>query len=145
MDIIVTRSQLHTVAKNVIKKIHTTKNKSATVVALSGDLGSGKTTLTQEICKLLSVTEHVISPTFVIMKYYEIEDILFRYLIHIDAYRLNNGHELWKLGFQNLLDNPENLILVEWPEKVPECIPGNALLIELTHQDIDTRKIKMKD
>ncbi len=103
---------------------------TATVVTLSGDLGAGKTTLTQAIARELGITENIISPTFVIMKRYELHK---KNLIHIDAYRLESADELLKLGWAELIADPKNLILIEWPEKVAEIIPKNAVRVSLAH------------
>lgn len=119
----------------------------ATVVALSGDLGAGKTTLTQEIARELGVTGTVISPTFVIMKSYDLPRAEcargFRTLVHIDAYRLDSHEELLKLAWQELLMNPGNLILVEWPEKVSKIIPKYAHKVSLLHKSEDEREISI--
>src|ERR1700679_1259702 len=102
---------------------------TATVVTLSGDLGTGKTTFTQAVAKALGVGEDVTSPTFVIEKIYQLKGQKFDRLIHIDAYRLENEHELKVLGFEELLEDPKNLILLEWPERVAELIPADATRI----------------
>lgn len=79
------------------------KGETATVIALSGDLGAGKTTLTQELARQLGVTDTVISPTFVIMKEYAITRGPYTQLVHIDAYRLESAAELERLGWRDLL------------------------------------------
>ncbi|MDE2030696.1 MAG: tRNA (adenosine(37)-N6)-threonylcarbamoyltransferase complex ATPase subunit type 1 TsaE [Patescibacteria group bacterium] len=145
MEIIVTKKQLPKVAQDIIKKIHKIKSETATVIALKGDLGSGKTTLTQVIAQKLGVKENTISPTFVIMKKYKILDKQFENLIHIDAYRLKESSELLNLGWQKLLADKSNLIIIEWPERVPECIPEGAYTIELHHKEENTRLLKSKD
>lgn len=132
---------LPTVVSDIIKKVHNLKYETATVITLEGDLGAGKTTLTQEVSRQLGVKESVISPTFVIMKKYEVVDEKFKYLIHIDAYRLTKSEELWKLGFQEILNDKNKLIIIEWPENVPDCIPKEALNIKLSHIDENTRTI----
>lgn len=91
----------------------------ATVLALSGELGAGKTTLTQAIATVLGVTESVVSPTFVIAKWYTPTKGDFTTLVHIDAYRINDESELGPLGFASLLLSPKTLIVIEWPEKIP--------------------------
>ncbi len=144
MEIIVTKGELQAVAHKLIKKIYSLKSGTAIVVALEGELGSGKTTLTQEIAKILGVKEGVISPTFVIMKKYKVSDKKFKQLIHIDAYRLNKSSELLHLGWQELLEDKNNLIIIEWPGNVPECIPSNACHLELAHDKEHTRTIKFK-
>jgi tRNA threonylcarbamoyladenosine biosynthesis protein TsaE len=125
--------------KSVIKK----KTKASMIIAMSGELGAGKTTLTQEIAKLLGVKEKIISPTFVIMKKYQTNNKNFKKLIHIDAYRLNNSQELLNLGWQELVSDKNNLIIVEWPERVPECFKNDVCRVLLSHQDEQTRTIEI--
>ena len=123
-------------------------NKSgARVIAFSGDLGAGKTTLTQELARQLGIRETIVSPTFVIMKFYDIDPISkyfsnFKKLIHIDAYRLDSHEELLNIGWESLKVNKSNLIILEWPERVPECISDLDLKITLSHVDEDNRCIE---
>lgn len=102
---------------------------AATVLTLSGDLGAGKTTFAQAFAKALGVEEDVTSPTFVIEKIYLLKGQKFSRLIHIDAYRLENPQELEGLGFAELLRDPANVVLIEWPEKVAGLIPATAMRI----------------
>lgn len=102
---------------------------SAMVLALSGDLGAGKTTFAQGIARALGVEEQVTSPTFVIEKIYQLEGQKFSHLIHIDAYRLDDPHELEVLGWKEIIADPANLIVVEWPEKVAGLIPADTMRI----------------
>ena len=115
----------------------------ATVVTLQGDLGAGKTALAQEVGKILGVVENMQSPTFVIEKIYSINFKNFKRLIHIDAYRLENGSELLHLGWQDLIKEPENLVLIEWPENVASVIPENAKRISFTFINKNTREISL--
>ena len=115
---------------------------AATVVALSGDLGAGKTTFVQTVAKHFGIEEQVSSPTFVIEKIYEIAHGAFARLIHIDAYRLKGAEELEALGWSEIVSDPANLILIEWPERVAELIPASAHRIALTFIDEHTRTIE---
>ncbi len=115
----------------------------ASVIALNGDLGSGKTTLTQEIGRLLGINEHIQSPTFVIEKIYELKDQIFTHLIHIDAYRLKNEEELLSLGWEKIVKDNRNLIVVEWAERVKNILPKSAIHIVLTHQDENVRHLEI--
>jgi tRNA threonylcarbamoyladenosine biosynthesis protein TsaE len=96
----------------------------ATVVGLSGHLGAGKTAFVKCAAKTLGITETVTSPTFVIMKTYPLEKQKWQRLIHIDAYRLEKGAELGVIGFSRLVNNPANLIMIEWPEQVESVLVG---------------------
>jgi tRNA threonylcarbamoyladenosine biosynthesis protein TsaE len=112
-----------------------------TVVSLQGDLGAGKTAFTQEVGKLLGVTENMHSPTFVIEKIYSIDWNGFKNLIHIDAYRLEKESELLHLGWEKITSEPENLIFIEWPENVPGLIPEDAKRLSFRFVDENTREI----
>ncbi len=106
----------------------------ATVIALQGELGSGKTTFAQNFGKVMGVVENMISPTFVIMKIYPVDWRGFKKLIHIDAYRLEKEEELLNLGWEEIVENPDNIILIEWPERVPNLIPEDAKTIQFKHE-----------
>jgi tRNA threonylcarbamoyladenosine biosynthesis protein TsaE len=114
----------------------------ATLVTLSGELGAGKTTFTQCVAKALGVKETVNSPTFVIEKIYaisgtpEVESSAhsvtpFTRLVHIDAYRLKSHDDLAVLCFDELLEHPGTLILLEWPEHVPGILESATLQVSL--------------
>lgn len=115
------------------------------VVALEGDLGSGKTTFTQEVGKILGVGENMHSPTFVIMKIYEIDWRGYKNFIHIDAYRLEEERELLKLGWAEIVKAPENLVFIEWPERVPGLIPASAKRIKFQFIDEETREVEYEN
>ena len=114
----------------------------ATVVGLYGDLGSGKTAFTQAVAETLGVLYTVVSPTFVIEKIYELEFKKFTHLIHIDAYRLENSSELLHLGWQEIISDPGNLVIVEWPERVKDIMPEH-IKINFTHVSEEVRKIEI--
>ncbi len=94
----------------------------ATLVTLSGELGAGKTAFVQSVAHLLGITETVTSPTFVIEKEYDVTEGGFEHLAHIDAYRLTGERELETIGWRELLVRPKTLVLLEWPERIPEVL-----------------------
>jgi tRNA threonylcarbamoyladenosine biosynthesis protein TsaE len=99
----------------------TPKEKGATLVTLSGELGAGKTAFTKALAHTLGVTEIVTSPTFVLEKIYTLPgERGFKTLVHIDAYRLEGSGELKALGFDEVMKDPETLVVLEWPEKVED-------------------------
>ena len=116
------------------------RSHGATVVALSGDLGAGKTTFAQGIARALGVEEQVTSPTFVIEKIYSLQNQKFARLIHIDAYRLKDSHELEVLGWKEVSADPENLIIIEWPENISGLVPETAHRVSLKGSG-DSREI----
>lgn len=99
------------------------------VVALQGDLGSGKTTLVQAICRGYGVTEDVTSPTFAIVHQYAAPKSP---VYHFDLYRVKSEGELDQLGFDEILAR-EALTLIEWPERAIGRIPESATRIALAH------------
>jgi len=104
----------------------------ATLVTLRGELGAGKTAFTQAVARALGVAEIVTSPTFVLEKIYLLSGRQFKRLIHIDAYRLEKGSELAPLGFDELMHDEGNLILLEWPEKVEGALPTPTMKVSFT-------------
>ncbi len=114
----------------------------ATLVTLSGELGAGKTTFTKAAANALGIEEIVTSPTFVLEKIYQLpEGKTFKRLIHIDAYRLEQGSDLAPLGFDELMQDSGNLILLEWPEKVVDALPKPSKKLSLTVQSDGSRII----
>lgn len=121
------------------------KENVATVVGLYGDLGAGKTAFTQCVAKALGIEEKVLSPTFVIEKIYELLGQKFSHLIHIDAYRMDSSDELVHLGWKEIISNPKNLILIEWPERVLDVMPEHTKLMFAALPDPNSRQIDIVD
>lgn len=117
------------------------QKKQAHVLALKGDLGAGKTTFTQHLATTLGVTEHVLSPTFVIMRRYDTSNEQFPKLVHIDAYRVEDERELDVLRLEEIYKEPGTIVCIEWPERVPAHIPDDALTIDFSIESGDTRII----
>lgn len=150
-------TQLGQVAEMVLsvaRRRRATDHSRATLITFSGDLGAGKTTLIQEIAKQLGVTETLQSPTFVIYKRYELslsfqereqEGEVWKNLIHGDMYRLESGGDIMKLGWQELLNNPENIICIEWPEKIISAIPDHVIHILLETTSPTMRTITLQE
>ncbi len=113
----------------------------ATLVTLSGELGAGKTAFTKAVAKTLGVEESVTSPTFVLEKIYQLSGQKFERLIHIDAYRLEKGSDLQPLGFDELMENPKNLIFLEWPERVAHGLLVVSATLKFEVQPDDSRKV----
>ena len=95
----------------------------------------------QGVAASLGVVGSVTSPTFVLEKVYELRGQPFSKLIHIDAYRLVSGDELRALGFDELMGDAGNLVLLEWPEKVSDLLPAPAHRITLTVPETGGRSI----
>ncbi len=96
-------------------------------VLLTGDLGAGKTTLVQGICRGLDVEDHVASPTFTLVREYSGRlDVA-----HVDVYRLERVQEVVDLGLDEL-GGPQRILLVEWGDAIQDLLPPERLLVELT-------------
>ena len=124
------------------------RTEGATLVTLSGELGAGKTAFTKSVAKVLGVAEVVTSPTFVLEKIYALpaprSGAGFTRLIHIDAYRLDSGADLAPLGFDELMRDSGNLILLEWPEKVMDALPVPATALRFETLSDGTRTISTR-
>ena len=103
------------------------------VFLLEGDLGAGKTTLTQGIARGLHVSRNVTSPTFTILKIYKGDMTIY----HIDAYRLEGLDQ--ELGFEEFLDD-DGLTVIEWPQYVPSLIPDEYLSVHIRLLEEDRRE-----
>lgn len=139
--------ELRGIAEGFLKKLLESKTKdTATVVGLSGDLGSGKTAFTKCIADILSITDVVTSPTFILEKVYIIPrgtmvGERFTKLIHIDAYRLEGGAQMEALDWTALLADKHNLILIEWPEQVADAMPKDAMKISFEYVSEGVRQV----
>ncbi len=131
--------ELHEEAKRLVSGLAPANG--ATLVTLSGELGAGKTTFTQAIAGVLGVEDIVTSPTFVLEKIYPLSSGTFSCLIHIDAYRLQSGADLAPLELSNLMKDPGNLIVLEWPERVADALPTPTVSIRLVPEADGSRTI----
>lgn len=107
--------------------------RSPLIVTLSGDLGSGKTTLVQAICRGYGVREAVTSPTFALVHEYAAPRSP---VLHLDLYRLSGEKDLMSLGWYDLL-GAEALVLIEWPERAGSLLPPSHVPIALEHSATD--------
>lgn len=117
----------------------------ASVLALTGELGSGKTTFVQGLAKGLRIEQRIISPTFIIVRKYKISPNTNFY--HIDLYRLeeNVEFEVKNLGVDDIWDNPENIVAIEWAEKIKKMIPKNSAWVKFENLGGNMRKITVND
>lgn len=127
--------QLPLVAETIIAILETRsqENTTAVVVGLTGELGTGKTTLVQAIARVLGVKEVLVSPTFVVAKFYEVIHPLFDTLVHMDAYRIESLDELVPLGWETLMQHPRTLVIVEWPDRISSALPKDTIHYQLVH------------
>lgn len=114
--------------------------KGGEILCLVGDLGAGKTTFVQGLAEGLKAKGRVISPTFILMRQYTSEKFN---IYHLDLYRLENNFidELENLGVYELWQNPKNIVLIEWAEKIKNLLPKNAKWIHIKNLSEEERKI----
>ncbi len=98
------------------------------VIALTGELGAGKTVFVQGFAKGLGIKDKIISPTFVLIRQHKFSK---RILYHIDLYRLENKINIKELGIEEIIINPDNLVLIEWAEKIEKDLPKKTIKINL--------------
>ena len=138
---VATPDDFNQVIAAVINKAYMITGQAA-VVTLSGDLGAGKTTFTQAVARYCGITEPVVSPTFGIMKGYELSNHeQFDRLVHIDAYRIEDDSEVGPLRFAELFATPRTLIFLEWPEQIASVLPEKRVKVSLTITDGQKRKV----
>ena len=115
------------------------KLKGGDVIALHGDLGSGKTTFVQGLAQGLGVKSRIISPTFIIMRTYQIEIGNF---YHVDLYRIESEKDVEGLGLIELLRDSENITAIEWPDKIENLLPDNRIDLYFKYLGDEKREIK---
>lgn len=121
------------------------EHKNGAIIALMGDLGSGKTTFTQGFAQGLGITARLISPTFVLMRQYPLPENPKGMLYHIDLYRLDNIQQIQELGLIEIFSNPSNIILIEWAEKLKDSLPKGTIKISFNRLDENKRQIEVKN
>ncbi len=134
---------LHLV-QDLVKNIHESSNLSY-LVLLSGELGSGKTTFVQEFTKYLGIESFIKSPTFVLMKSYDVDSRILpniKKIHHIDAYRLVT-EEAHHLKINELLKEENVLIFIEWPEQINMDNEKSFATVSFIVNDDESRSIKL--
>ena len=118
----------------------------ALVVGLTGDLGAGKTAFTKCVADILGIKDSITSPTFILEKIYPISENKYfgahiTKLVHIDAYRLNDGREMSALDWGSVIKDEHALVLLEWPEQVATALPRSIIMLSFEHVDEGTRSV----
>ncbi len=139
--------------------------KGGKIICLTGELGSGKTTFAQGVLRGLGAKGHYTSPTFLVMKHYKKEipnpksQIPNKYqnskiktarqnskvknIFHLDCYRVK-PKDILDLGWEEIIADKNNIVIIEWAERIKKIIPKNAAWVEFEHLDGDERKIIFK-
>jgi len=129
--------------------------KGAIVIALEGELGSGKTTFLQGFARGLGVREKILSPTFIIFRKFKIQNpkskikskvqnSKFQTFYHFDCYRIENVKELYALGWKEIIEDPKAIVVVEWADRVRMAMPKSALWIKFLWLGEKKRELRVK-
>lgn len=169
----VTESFLETknLGEKMAKRILKNFSPRAIVVGLIGELGGGKTTFLQGFAKGLGIKEKILSPSFVILKRFKIPDCKtkniyqgqplskmanrkienqnsklpkFKNFYHLDCYRVEKEKEILALGFKEIIFNSENIVCIEWADRIKKILPPDTLFLTFEFIDAKTRKIELK-
>ena len=153
--------QTKQLAAKLAKRVSKSRRaKTAKVIGLVGDLGSGKTTFIQGFIKTLGVKHAVTSPTFLIFRPYLIKTkrreekrmrgrkrkekkgkvISYNTVYHVDLYRVRSFKELMPLGFKNILANPRNIVLIEWADIIRHQLPKDTIWIIMRHTSKESHR-----
>ncbi len=137
-------------AKKILKGLFRLNKNKNHIICLYGDLGGGKTTFTQGLAEELGIKETVNSPTFLIMKKYRrrrsemspssknSKEFTF---YHLDCYRISNYQEILDLGWKEITNGENNIIVIEWPEKIEKILPKKRLEIKFEFINENIRRI----
>ena len=130
--------QTQKIGKTLAKTLLRSRSKKrAIIVGLRGDLGGGKTTFLQGLAKGLGIKGRVLSPTFIIVRRMGV-------FYHIDAYRIKGPRDLLKLGFKKILEDPQNVVAIEWADMVKRILPRHTVWIDFDFIDKNKRRIVIR-
>ncbi|MDD5145419.1 MAG: tRNA (adenosine(37)-N6)-threonylcarbamoyltransferase complex ATPase subunit type 1 TsaE [Candidatus Pacebacteria bacterium] len=144
-------SETKKLGRNLAKKILGSGfQRKARILCLKGGLGGGKTTFLQGFAKGLGISEKILSPTFVIMKRFSVpagksrvKRKNFENFYHIDCYRIESPKDILALEFKKIINYPQNIIAIEWAEKIKKILPKDAINIGFEFISSKKRKIKI--
>ena len=137
-------------AKTFAKKL-----KGGEVIGLIGELGAGKTIFTKGMAAGLGIKKNITSPTFVLMKIYQIPNPPGRAphsgagksqisnICHIDAYRIKNARDITAIGAEEYFNRPDTVTIVEWADNIKKILPKKTKFVNIKNQDYNTRSINI--
>ena len=127
------------------KILQTFLQEKAVVLGLEGDLGGGKTTFLQGFAKGLGIKEKILSPTFVLMRRFQIPEKTVCCFYHFDCYRIQKPNEILDLGFREIISEPKNIVAIEWAERIKKILPKDTIILKFDFLDKNKRKITIKE
>lgn len=130
------KEETERLAEEIAKEVE-----SGNVLVFYGELGSGKTTFIQALAKALGIKRRIISPSFIIVRHYMINQENSFY--HIDLYRTNSKNDLIGLGIDQILEDEANIVAVEWGEKLLDLMPKKRIELKFKIEGENKRKISV--
>ncbi|MBA3046890.1 tRNA (adenosine(37)-N6)-threonylcarbamoyltransferase complex ATPase subunit type 1 TsaE [Patescibacteria group bacterium] len=132
--------QTFNLAKKIAKDI-----KGGEIIGLTGNLGAGKTIFTKGLAAGLGIKQTVNSPTFVLMKVYQIRNQKseIKNLIHIDAYRIKHEQDIIAIGAQEYFARPDSVTIIEWADKIKKILPKKTRFVNIKNKGGDKRIINI--
>ncbi len=130
------------IAQRLAEEVLLKKRKGALIIALVGELGSGKTIFSQGFASFLGLKE-ITSPTFLIFRKYELNKGKYSNFYHMDFYRIEKEEDVKKLGFDEIIKDERNIVLIEWADKVRQ-LPG-AIYLNFEIKGLNKREIERVD
>jgi len=123
--------------------------KGGEILALEGDLGSGKTTFTKGLAEGLKINDTITSPTFVLLKPYQIFHLgsgrkKVKEFVHVDAYRVESIEDIKSVGIEDYFERNDVVLVIEWADKIKEILPKNIINIKFKAINEKSRKISIK-
>lgn len=117
------------------------------IIALGGELGSGKTTFVQGIALGLGIKSRITSPTFLIIKSYKINNkkIKEKRLYHVDLYRVDSAKDIIGMELEEIINDPLNIVVIEWPKIIKKILPKKKALINFNYINENDRKILINE
>jgi len=152
-------TQTKKIGEILAKEIFKTRiEKRALILGLEGDLGGGKTTFLQGFAKGLGIKEKITSPTFVIIKRFQVPSrnevetnqrsstpcSMFHDFYHIDCYRIRKPKEIFNLGLEEIISNPRNIVAIEWADRIKKILSKNVLSLKFGFVGKTSRKITIQ-
>lgn len=131
-----------TETKQLAKKI-VSRFSGGEVVCLYGELGAGKTVFVQGMLEYFLPGKRVLSPTFIIVRHYSINNTTIKKFLHADLYRLTAPKEIKDLEFLEFINNPDTIVAIEWAEKLENELPEKRIDIRIENLEGDKRKINI--
>lgn len=117
---------------------------NAVILALYGELGSGKTTFTQGFAKGLGLPQRLVSPTFIIVREYPLNTKNWQRFYHVDLYRVETGFDPETLGLAEIFADPANIVVIEWAERLGKTLPKSRSEIHFEQLDSYQRRITIE-